>query len=124
MIRPSNPVKKNAKKDDVPVEIYVGPKVISQPKKAERPKAIVRPNNSANFDKMTENDDEKPVMSLKDVIGASSSMIQSLQSRNLKLQKAKHLWARGKIGKNIFNRNSFLNFFSKMAKDSSNLTFA
>ena len=101
MIRPSNPslAKKNAKKDDVPVEIYVGPKVISQPKKTERPKAIVRPNNSANFDKMTENNEEKPIMSLKDVIGASSSMIQSLQSRNLKLQKAKHLWARGKIGK-------------------------
>jgi len=116
IIRPTNPQSKPKKdqNDHVPIEIYVGPKVINQQpttvqaKAVDRPKAIVRPNNSANFDKV-----ESPVddfaqikqpnqqvkMSMKEVLGASSSMIQSLQSRNLKLQKAKHLWQRGKIGK-------------------------
>ena len=89
-----------------------------KPKFLDRPKAIVRPNNSMNFDKM-ENSPIVPVArelhekpnakgdaprkssqgsSLEELVNGTSHIIQVFQSKNLKLSKAKYLWQNRKIG--------------------------
>ena len=80
----------------------------------DRPKAIVRPNNSANFDKVVhkqpvqivaeENnikqvgaEEGKKFLSLSDMISTSSNFIGHIQSRNGKLRKAADLYEKGRI---------------------------
>jgi len=117
IIRPQNPTQNRQK--DIPIEIHVAPKLINpNPSKLkDRPKAIVRPNNSMNFDKM-ENSPIVPVArdlhekpnakgdaprkssqgsSLEELVNGTSHIIQVFQSKNLKLSKAKYLWQNRKI---------------------------
>ena len=89
-----------------------------KPEFLDRPKAIVRPNNSMNFDKMDNSPiapvardlHEKPNAkgdaprkssqgsSLEELVNGTSHIIQVFQSKNLKLSKAKYLWQNRKIG--------------------------
>ena len=131
IIRPQNPTQNRQK--DIPIEIHVAPKVINpnpsklkgmshtvttyesyKPQFLDRPKAIVRPNNSMNFDKM----ENSPIVreptakgdaprkssqgshgsSLEELVNGTSHIIQVMQSKNLKLSKAKYLWQNRKIG--------------------------